>query len=255
MPIGTLCTHSSITSGSTAYTKKATPAPPLEGEKTELGSELLSLVHDSEKTLSKASEQLSLQGEQIDSCMATMYDIHEDLKISENLVTGLESWMGQWSAIKKAEHDADTVVITNKDIPNVYEYEVLYWKVDASQTPLHPCKDGIFQVSRETIVLMTPLQVVVESYKWEDISRVRILNPWEIQLSQYRIGEPDVNYVLISVHGYKLVKKSCSTFSGSCGIYFSKTIWQHMYATKDSSPAACFIIKCISLCKEEFPSR
>lgn len=187
--------------------KKATPAPPLEGEKTELGSELLSLVHDSEKTLSKASEQLSLQGEQIDSCMATMYDIHEDLKISENLVTGLESWMGQWSAIKKAEHDADTVVITNKDIPNVYEYEVLYWKVDASQTPLHPCKDGIFQVSRETIVLMTPLQVVVESYKWEDISRVRILNPWEIQLSQYRIGEPDVNYVLISVHGYKLVKK------------------------------------------------
>lgn len=189
--------------------QKASLAPPSEGvtEKTELGTELLNLVHDSEQTLTKASEQIQLQGEQLDNCMATMYDLHEDLKVSENIVTGLESWMGQWSAIKKAEHDMDTVVITNKDIPNVYEYEVLYWKVDITQTPLHPCKDGILQISQENVVLMTPLQAVVESYKWEDVSRVRIVNPWEIQLSQYRIGEPDINYVMISVHGYKLVKK------------------------------------------------
>ncbi|CAI9741719.1 synaptosomal-associated protein 47-like [Octopus vulgaris] len=188
------------------FSKDAKDQPALK-ESTELGTELLKVAHDSERTLAQAAEKLESQGEQIDNCIAVMYDIEEDLDVSENLIKGLQSWFGQLTTTQKTNDVVDPVVITNKDIPDVHEYEVLYYKMDEDRCPLHSLCDGILRISREAFTLTTPLQAVVENYSWSEISRVYAVTPWELHISHFCLGKPDVNYTIISAHIHKFVKR------------------------------------------------
>ncbi|GAB1605588.1 synaptosomal-associated protein 47-like [Argonauta hians] len=192
------------------FSKDGAKDAPIHKESTELGTELLKVVHDSEKTLAKTAEKLESQGEQIDNCIAVMYDIDEDLDVSENLIQGLQSWFGPLSATKKNNDPTEAVVITHKDIPDIHEYEVLYYKMDQDKCPLHSLCDGILSISRQAVTLTTPLQAMVETYEWSEISRVTAVTPWELHISHFSLGKPDVNYTIISAHVRKFVKRLAS---------------------------------------------
>ena len=48
---------------------------------------------------------------------------------------------------------------------------------------------------------------VVHHFKWSEISRVRAVSPWEIIVTQYLIGKPDMSYNIVTVHTPSILSK------------------------------------------------
>ncbi|GFO25680.1 synaptosomal-associated protein 47, partial [Plakobranchus ocellatus] len=40
---------------------------------------------------------------------------------------------------------------------------------------------------------------IIHHFKWSEVSRVRAVSPWEILVTQYLIGQPDLSYNIVSV--------------------------------------------------------
>lgn len=163
--------------------------------RTEKGRQLLSIVHDTDKTLRGAAESLSIQGAQIDSAMGTMLDIHNDLDVADGLMSGLESWFGKWKMPKEYNY-VEPVFVSKDDISEVLEYEILYTKLQVGKASMQNV--GLLRVSKEGLFILTEKQKVVHKFKWSDISLVKVVTLWEIVVTRFLIGEPDLSYSIIS---------------------------------------------------------
>ena len=134
--------------------------------------------------------------------MATMMDLHSDLDVTENLVSGLESWFLGWSL--PAEYMThDPFVVHQSDLSQEIDYEVLYTKLEPHK--MNAQQLGIFRVAQDGIYLMTDRQKLVHCYKWDGISRVRVVSLWEITVTRFRIGETDVSYSLVFTSVYSVL--------------------------------------------------
>lgn len=47
----------------------------------------------------------------------------------------------------------------------------------------------------------------VQHFKWSDVSRVRVVSPWEILVTRFLIGQPDLSYGIISISMPKVLRK------------------------------------------------
>ncbi|KAL3831840.1 hypothetical protein ACJMK2_023540 [Sinanodonta woodiana] len=165
------------------------------GSQTKMGKKLIGILQDSEKTLSNAANTLQHQGHQIDLAMATMDDLHQDLDIADNLVTGLERWLGPWKL--PAEYTkVDPVIVSRADIPDVFEFEVLHTRLETGKMTTQNL--GLLRIAKEGIILLTSKQKVIQYLKWGDVSKIRVVSPWEIMIIKYNIGLADLVYAVVS---------------------------------------------------------
>lgn len=146
---------------------------------TKMGQKLLSIVQDSEDTLVKASEQFYHQGRQLDHALNTMDDLHNDLDVAENLVEELESWLGRWR-LPEQYQSIDPVFVDKSEIPDVYEYEVIFTKVETNRTNLRQV--GSLRISKDGITIVNMKMKNEHHYRWADVSEIRVLTPWEIMI-------------------------------------------------------------------------
>ncbi|XP_067650045.1 synaptosomal-associated protein 47-like [Haliotis asinina] len=175
-----------------------------EGQRTKLGTNLLRIATDSEQTLQHAATRLSQQGEQIDNSIATMEDLHNDLDVAANVVSGLEAWLGRWQMPKKYIH-VDPIILKDNDVPQVFDYEMLYSVIDSKK--FHPQKDGVIQISGDGITILNLTQKIIKHFAWSIISTIRVVSPWEMVLTQNFIGSPDLSYDIVCANLIHILRK------------------------------------------------
>lgn len=163
--------------------------------KTVMGQKLLGIVNDSQETLSTAAVQLHGQGQQFDHMLTNMFDIHNDLDIAENVLEDIDSWFGRWR-LPDEYVSIDPVIINKSDIPEFFEYEILLTKLEASK--MNARRIGTVRLSKDGITLLNSQMRTEHHYRWADVSYVRVITPWEIVLTQNKIGSPDLSYSLVS---------------------------------------------------------
>lgn len=174
-----------------------------ENERTSLGRKLLSIVDDSEKTLQTAASTLYHQGEQLDSALGDMYDMHNDLDVANDIVQGFESWLGQWRLPNK-KSSVDPVFIADSDIPEVYEYEALYNKFETDKANSQNL--GMVRIHKDGLTILTLAQKQVHHFNWRDISRLKVMTPWEMVVTKFLIGQPDLSFVIVCTNLLELVR-------------------------------------------------
>jgi synaptosomal-associated protein 47 len=69
---------------------------PKSTHQSRIGQALLKSAEDSEATLAAAATDLHQQGRQLDRTSLTLQEMHEDLRVAERLVSGLNTYLGQW---------------------------------------------------------------------------------------------------------------------------------------------------------------
>lgn len=131
-----------------------------------------------------------------------MMDLHSDLDVAENLVSGLESWFGRWS-IPEEYKTNDPLMVTECDLSQELDYEVLYTKLEPNK--MNAQHLGIFRIAQDGVYLMTDRQKLVHCYKWNGISRVRVVSLWEITVTRFQIGEADISYSLVFTSVYSVL--------------------------------------------------
>lgn len=161
---------------------------------TEMGRKLLHSVHDSQNTLNNAANLLQQQGTQIDSSMATMLDIHNDLDIADSVVTGLESWLGKWKIPHQYKKES-LEIIQQTDLPTELDYEILYTKLEVGKMSYQLL--GILRICVDGLFILTDKQKVVHNFKWRDVSQVKVLSLCEMTVTRYYIGKPDLTYAVV----------------------------------------------------------
>lgn len=161
---------------------------------TEMGQKLLNSVHDSQNTLNNAANLLQQQGTQIESSMATMLDIHNDLDIASNLLTGLESWLGRWTIPRQYKKES-LEIIRQTDLPAELDYEILYTNLEVGKMSYQLL--GILRICMEGLIILTDKQKVVQNFKWQDVSLVKVLSLCEMTVTRYFIGKPDLTYAIV----------------------------------------------------------
>ncbi|KAK3102822.1 hypothetical protein FSP39_014188 [Pinctada imbricata] len=169
-------------------------APVNTGGKTEMGKKLLNVAYDSQNTLNEAATMLKYQGDQLDSAALTMTDIHGDLDIADNLISGLEKWFGKWTIPEEYRH-IEPMIVKKDDLSQDMEYEVLYTKLETSK--LNNQNLGILRICHEGLYILTEKQKMVHHFKWTDISKVKVVSLWEIVVTRFLIGQPDLSFSIV----------------------------------------------------------
>jgi ssDNA-specific exonuclease RecJ len=174
-----------------------------KGQKTRMGQKLLGIVKDSEQTLSNAAVQLYDQGKQIDHTMDVMADLHNDLDIADNLVKDIDSWIGRWR-LPSEYKTVDPVVVNKSDIPEVFEYEILFTKLETSQANTRQV--GSLRISNDGLTILNIKMKTEFHFRWADVSKLRVVTPWELMVIKYQIGKPDLVYGLVSANMVAILK-------------------------------------------------
>lgn len=176
----------------------------LFSKKTELGKALLKSVHDSDNTLKKAASNLLHQGEQLIAMSSTIQDVQEDLTAAERVTAGLNSWLGRWKMSKNPK-PGEIIFVKAIDIPDVLDVEILYTKVLSSRVGPQTC--GVCRVESSGITVLDMKQKVIQHFPWSEVSRIRAVTPWEVMVTRYLIGQPDLSYGIVSIHASSILSK------------------------------------------------
>lgn len=179
------------------FQKNAAEGKTSKGQKTKMGQKLLGIVKDSEETLSRAAVQLYGQGKQIDNALGTMSDLHEDLDIADHLVEDIESWVGRWR-LPDQYQTIDPVVINMSDIPEVFEYEILFTKLETGR--VNTRQVGTLRISKDGLTISDLKMKTEFHFRWGDVSQLHVISPWEVIAIKYQIGKPDLKYSLVSAN-------------------------------------------------------
>lgn len=172
---------------------------------TTLGQKMLQVAADSEKTLQSAGEQLQIQGEQLDHATGVMYDLHSDLDVAEHLMSGLESWMGRWKMPKQPIPIEPLEIINARAVPKVTEVSVIYSN-SVARNEQTDVKNGSVRILKEGVTIIDDKGIPVFHYCPKDISLIKVISPWEIVISKYQIGEPDITYIFISSNMMEIIQ-------------------------------------------------
>uniref|UniRef100_A0A0B6ZQ09 Synaptosomal-associated protein 47 n=1 Tax=Arion vulgaris TaxID=1028688 RepID=A0A0B6ZQ09_9EUPU len=189
-----------ITSAQSAMLRSSATAQ----KRTQFGTDLLQSIVNSQATLQKAAGNLVEQGQQLRNASFTIEELHDDLTVAERITGGLDSWLGRW-ALPPTQKMEDLILVTRNDIPDVFDLEVLYTPVTATKIGIQLI--GVFRVAKEGITILDLKQKVVQYFKWSDISRIRVVSPWEIHVTRFLIGQPDLSYDILSMDMPKVLKK------------------------------------------------
>jgi len=171
--------------------------------KSVMGQKLLNIVQDSQDTLAGAANTLHAQGRQIDGMLDTMEDLHSDLDIADRLVQDIDSWLGRWFVPSNVQ-TLDPVIVNRSDCPGVFDFEVLYNKLENNRS--HSKQIGTLQLTKEGVTLFTSKMKKEQWYKWLDVSQIRVVTPWEIKLIRSHIGKPDLVYSIVSAQMVGILK-------------------------------------------------
>ncbi|XP_046568388.1 synaptosomal-associated protein 47-like [Haliotis rubra] len=205
-----------------------------EGQRTKLGTNLLRIATDSEQTLQHAATRLSQQGEQIDSSISTMDDLHNDLDVVANVVSGLEAWLGRWQMPKKYIH-VDPIILKDNDVPQVFDYEMLYSVIDSKK--FHSQKDGVIRISADGVTILNLTQKIIKHFTWSMISTIRVASPWEMVVTQNFIGSSDLSYAIVCANLIHILRKIELFGPGRRKLDYDVTV-QHRLQQYDTSAAS-----------------
>ena len=143
---------------------------------TRIGQELLGIAQNSSVTLKETGTLLYHQGEQLDHATSVMYDLHNDLDVAENLLTGLESWVGKWSTSSSAG-EVEPFEVAGGNIPVVIEVPMVYQRLGAGA---HKQYQGRLRISPEGATIQDSVWNVVHHFNPRDISCIKVPTPWEM---------------------------------------------------------------------------
>lgn len=174
-----------------------------QGGKTVMGQRLLGIVKDSEATLSKAAVQLYNQGEQIDNALDTMSDLHDDLDIADNMMETINSWFGKWR-LPDVYQVIDPVFVNKSDVPELFEYEVLFIKLEPGRANTRQV--GTLRISKDGLTVLNMRMRTEYHFNWSDVSQIRVVTPWEIMVTKFHIGKPDLVYSIVSAAMVAILK-------------------------------------------------
>ncbi len=133
--------------------------------------------------------------------MGLMYDMQEDLSVADNMITGLESWLGRWKLPEATLETEPLEVIHSGNVPKIHEFHILYSLKTAKSTganSMDASQNGVLRVSNEGVTIMQNQGEPVKHFKPRDISEIRVHSPWEVQIVQFQIGQPDICYNIMS---------------------------------------------------------
>ncbi|XP_054767921.2 synaptosomal-associated protein 47-like [Lytechinus pictus] len=170
------------------------------GGTSKLGRELLSIAHDSERTLSEAASQLVNQGEQIDDGFKTMDLIHKDLGIARQNISYLESWLGHWHVcLDDIQPQASKTPNQMLPINEIPEYPVIY-KLRKKEE-----ESGLLRVSPDGVAVCNEQRTVLQ-FTYREISVISVCTPWSFIITRRRMGEPDITCQITSAKVISILK-------------------------------------------------
>ncbi|KAL8571267.1 hypothetical protein ACOMHN_050802 [Nucella lapillus] len=158
--------------------------------RTLIGQKLLQSAEDSECTLAAAAAELHAQGRQLDRASVRLTEMHEDLDSADRLLSGLDTYLGQWSL--PPQYKQVEMVQISKD----HDLEVLSSELSKDQWR---CQLLTFlRVTESGLTLLTSRQRLLHSFRWMDLSRVFVVSLWEVVLTKHVAGRADVSVSVVS---------------------------------------------------------
>ncbi|XP_030846487.1 synaptosomal-associated protein 47 isoform X2 [Strongylocentrotus purpuratus] len=172
------------------------------GGSSKLGRELLSIAHDSERTLSGAASQLVTQGEQIDDGFKTMDLIQRDLGIARHNIAYLESWLGHWHVrINDLQPPVSQRSSQNQPINENQEFPVIY-KLKKSEE-----ESGLLVISPDGIAVRNANEErTVLQFTYREISVINVSTPWTFTITRRMMGKPDITCQVTSAKVISILK-------------------------------------------------
>lgn len=121
------------------------------------------------------------QGQQINSACANMNKVHNDLGIAETLIFNLDSWLLKWNAEIPCVH---IEVPEKSTIIKKSEYPIVY-----ARTLKEKHLSGTLVVSNNKLEIFTAERSLDVAFVMNDITEVSVHTPWEMTISQIKIGD------------------------------------------------------------------
>lgn len=121
------------------------------------------------------------QGRQIDAACSNMNKIHNDLGVAETLIYNLDSWLRKWNIETPHVHISvpeNTMVIEKSEYPIVY-----------AKTQREKHLPGTLVVSSKSLDIFNAERNLDVSFAVREITEVSVHTPWEVTISQLRIGQ------------------------------------------------------------------
>ncbi|KAL9967672.1 hypothetical protein ACROYT_G025953 [Oculina patagonica] len=153
-------------------------------------TELLNMLYDAQNTLTSTGQTVQRQGQQIDSACANMNKIHNDLGVAETLIYNLDSWLSKWNI--ETPHVHIDVPDSNMVIEKA-EYPIVYAK---TQKEKH--LPGTLTVSNKSLEFFNAERSLDVFFAVKEVTEVSVHTPWEVTISQLRIGHPGRSVHLIA---------------------------------------------------------
>lgn len=153
-------------------------------------TELLNILYDAQNTLATTGQTVQKQGQQIDSACTNMNKIHNDLGVAETLIYNLDSWLSKWN-IETPQVYID--VPERNMIIEKAEYPIVY-----ARTQKEKHLPGTLTVSNKSLELFNAERKLDVSFTIKEITEVSVHTPWEVTISQLRIGHTGRSVHLIS---------------------------------------------------------
>ena len=153
-------------------------------------TELLNILYDAQNTLTSTGKTVQKQGQQIDSACTNMNKIHNDLGVAETLIYNLDSWLSKWNIetsqvfIEVPEHNT---TIEKAEYPIVF-----------ARTQKEKHLPGTLTVSNKSLELFNAERNLDVSFAVKEITEVSVHTPWEVTISQLRIGHTGQSVHLIT---------------------------------------------------------
>lgn len=177
------------------------PATTSGQTRTMLGSELLSIAHDSEKTLSVAASQLTTQGEQLDDALRTTNIIHRDLGIGSQNIAHLESWLGRWRVgVDDMVLNTTPTSSSAQSLNETHEFPIIYNSKNNVE------ESGILTVSPTNLSVCDPGNKTVIKFEYKEITTIVVSTPWSMVITRRMIGQPDVQCHVTSAKVITILK-------------------------------------------------
>ncbi|XP_076461100.1 synaptosomal-associated protein 47-like [Babylonia areolata] len=176
-------------------TDKAKKQPSGPGTQTQIGQQLLRSAEDSERTLAAAAADLHGQGRQLARASVRLMEMHEDLDAADRLLSGLNTYLGQWS-LPPQYKEVEMVHISKDEVSSDHDLEVLSSELCKDQW--HPQKLSFLRVTESGLMLLDSRQRLLHPFRWMDLSRAFVISPWEVVLTKHVAGRADVSVSVVS---------------------------------------------------------
>ena len=147
-------------------------------------------MHNAQNTLATTGQTVKKQGQQIDAACTNMNKIHNDLGVAETLIYNLDSWLSKWNIetpqvyIDVPEHN---LIIEKSEYPIVY-----------ARTQKEKHLPGTLTLSSKSLELFNAERNLDVSFAVKEITEVSVHTPWEVTISQLRIGHTGCSVHLIT---------------------------------------------------------